>query len=231
MASSPSRAATGTWGKTAPEVEYAGGRGGGSPPPPPVNMFHADLSLRLLLFATSLTALIVLVTSKQTAQIFPFPTLRPSFSVTRSAKFQNSPALIYLVVALAVTCFYSIVTLLTSASAVRSSSPSTKLLFHLVLLDAHILRLEDAHVFNLHLRRPCLMQLMAGVLAAATGAGGAVAYVGMKGNSHVQWNKICHVFDKFCRHTGSAVGVSLVASIVLVALVVLSAYSLYRRSR
>uniref|UniRef100_A0A1D1ZFH0 CASP-like protein n=1 Tax=Anthurium amnicola TaxID=1678845 RepID=A0A1D1ZFH0_9ARAE len=186
--------------KTVPEKEYGGESA------PTVNLFQLDFILRLLLFATTLTALLVLVTGKQTETvILPIP----PFSVTRSAKFNHSPALIYLVTALAVTCFYSILTLVTSGFATSKKSPSTKLLFHLVLLDA----------------------LMAGILAAATGAGGAVAYIGVKGNKYTNWNKICKVFDKFCRHTGSAVGVSLIASILLVALVLLSTYSLYRRSR
>lgn len=72
---------------------------------------------------------------------------------------------------------------------------------------------------------------MLGVMASATGTGGAVAYVGLRGNSHVQWNKICGTFDRFCRYIGSAVAVSLAASVLLVALIVLSSYSLYRRSR
>ncbi|RWW00610.1 hypothetical protein GW17_00036420 [Ensete ventricosum] len=67
-------------------------------------------------------------------------------------------------------------------------------------------------------------------MASATGNAGSVAYIGLKGNSHVNWNKICNVYGKFCRHVGSSAAVSLVASIVLVLLVVLSSYSLYRRS-
>ncbi|PKU85493.1 CASP-like protein [Dendrobium catenatum] len=46
-----------------------------------------DFALRLLLFAFSLTALVVLLTSKQTVTI---PVL--TITITRSAKFTNSPA-------------------------------------------------------------------------------------------------------------------------------------------
>ncbi|RRT50785.1 hypothetical protein B296_00051521 [Ensete ventricosum] len=73
--------------------------------------------------------------------------------------------------------------------------------------------------------------VMAGVMASATGTAGSVAYLGLKGNSHVNWNKVCNVYDKFCRHVGSSAALSLVASAVLVSLVVLSSYSLYRRCR
>lgn len=152
----------------------------------------------------------------------------------------------YLMAALAATCGYSVVTLVASATAVRKASPSTKLLLHLIILDTVIplksrnySRKSTPRSFgnSIRIRRwshPMLnwmdVQTMAGVLAAATGAGGGVAYIGLKGNSHVRWNKICGVYDNFCRHVGSAVGVSLIASIVLVLLVILSACSLYRRA-
>lgn len=72
---------------------------------------------------------------------------------------------------------------------------------------------------------------MAGIMASATGATGGVAYIGLKGNSHVNWSKICNFYDKFCRHIGASALVSLIASIILVILVIISSYSLYRRSR
>lgn len=76
-----------------------------------------------------------------------------------------------------------------------------------------------------------MVQIMAGVVASATGAAGGVAYIGLKGNSHARWAKICGVFDKFCRHVGSSTAMGLIASIALVLLVVVSTYSLYRRTR
>lgn len=66
-------------------------------------------------------------------------------------------------------------------------------------------------------------------MASATGAAGFVAYIGLKGNSHVNWSKVYNVYGKFCRHIGSSITISLVASILLGLLVVPSAYSLHRR--
>ncbi|URE04720.1 Double-stranded RNA binding motif [Musa troglodytarum] len=177
--------------KDAPESGYA---------VPPPNLFGVDFGLRLLLLASAVSALVVLVTSKQTESI---PTsLPPPFPpfISRDAKFQHSPAFIYLLVALSVTCFYSIITVAASFSAITSPSPSPRMLFHLVLSDA----------------------VMAGVTASATGSAGSVAYLGLKGNSHVNWNKVCNVYDKFCRHVGSSAAVSLAASVLLVSLVMLS---------
>ncbi|XP_077243716.1 CASP-like protein 1D1 isoform X2 [Tasmannia lanceolata] len=124
------------------------------------------------------------------------------------AKFNYSPAFIYFVVGLSVAGLYSLLSLMCSAFAISKPSASTKILFLFAILDA----------------------LMAGIVASATGAAASIAYVGLKGNSHVYWLKICNIYDKFCRHIGSSVAVSLFASIILVLLVALSTYSLYRRS-
>ncbi|CAL9130275.1 unnamed protein product [Musa textilis] len=191
-------------GKTAPESGYV------VPSRPPPNLFLLDFGLRVLLFASAVSGIVVMVTSKQT-ELIPVSVAPSSqiFFISRDAKFQHSPAFIYLVAALSVTGLYSIITLLVSLLSIASPSPSPRTLFLLILFDT----------------------LLAGVMASATGNAGSVAYIGLKGNSHVNWNKICNVYGKFCRHVGSSTAVSLVASIVLVLLVVLSSYSLYRRSR
>ncbi|XP_008799290.1 CASP-like protein 1D1 [Phoenix dactylifera] len=188
------------YGKTMPESGYV-------PPSSPPNFFVVDFALRLLLLASTVSSLVVLVTSKQTRTL-PANFAPPFSFVTRDAYFKDSPALIYLLVALSVAGLYSIITILASGFAISRPSPSTKLLFHLIVFDA----------------------LMAAILASATGTAGSVAYIGLKGNSHVGWTKICNVYGKFCRHIGASAAVALVASIVLVLLVVLSSYSLYRRS-
>lgn len=76
-----------------------------------------------------------------------------------------------------------------------------------------------------------LTQIMLGIVASATGAAGSIAYVGLKGNDHTRWMKICHVYDKFCRHVGSSIAVSLFAAVLLVFLCVLNICSLYKRIR
>lgn len=72
---------------------------------------------------------------------------------------------------------------------------------------------------------------MAGIMASAMGSTGGVAYIGLKGNDHVGWMKICNRFGKYCRHIGSSAALSLLASVILVLLVAVSSYSMYRRSR
>ncbi|KAL2339077.1 hypothetical protein Fmac_013523 [Flemingia macrophylla] len=125
-----------------------------------------------------------------------------------SAKFRYSPAFVYFVAAFSVSGLYSIITTLASLSAIKNPTLRNKLLLHYVLWDALIL----------------------GIIASAVGTAGGIAYLGLKGNRHVVgWNKICNVFDDFCRHVGSAIAVGLFGSIVTLLLIGLSAYSIHSR--
>ncbi|PIA61630.1 hypothetical protein AQUCO_00300862v1 [Aquilegia coerulea] len=162
-----------------------------------------DLSLRLLVFASSLTAVLLMVTSKQT-EFISVPGI--PIQVPNTAKFNYTPAFVYFVVALSVAGLHSIVSIL--GSLVRKQSHSNKLLFHYILMDL----------------------LMVGIVVSATGTAGGIAYTGLKGNSHAGWGKICNVYDKFCRYVGISLALSLFASVLLVVLVMLSTYTLYRRS-
>ncbi|KAE8731563.1 CASP-like protein 1D1 [Hibiscus syriacus] len=164
-----------------------------------------DVVLRVLLFAASLSAVVVMVTSKQ-SEMVPVPGLPPNIRVPFSAKFNHSPAFIYFVAALSLTGLYSIITTVASILASRKTK-SILLLF--ALLDV----------------------VFVGIVASATGAAGAVAYIGLRGNNHVRWNKICNTFDTFCRNIGSAVALSLFAAILLVLLSMTSTSTLYRKIR
>jgi hypothetical protein len=63
-------------------------------PSPPAKLRPAELVLRLLLFAASLSGLVVLVTGKQTA-IVPVVLTPPFRFGPVAAEFTNSPALMY----------------------------------------------------------------------------------------------------------------------------------------
>ncbi|XP_062190693.1 CASP-like protein 1D1 [Phragmites australis] len=192
-------------GKAAPE---SGGYPAARAPSPPANFSCADLVLRAFLFAATLSALVVLVTAKQTVLV-PVALAPRLVVMPITSKFKDSPALIYLLVALCVTCFYSLLTAVSSLRFISGSASTAKTLFLVLLLDV----------------------FYAAIMASATGSAGGVAWIGLNGNSHTRWIKICNVYGKFCRHIGSSTFLSLIASIVLVLLAVLDAYSLYRRSR
>ncbi|XP_011071479.1 CASP-like protein 1 [Sesamum indicum] len=172
---------------------------------PPVDYFAvAEVVLRFLLFASAVVAVVVTVTSNQTKQV---PLQFPPFQASLPAKFNHSPAFIYFVAALSVAGLYSIITTLLSFYALLKPGCCPQVLSHFVIFDV----------------------LLLGVVASATGAAGAVAYIGLRGNSHLGWKKACNVYDEFCKHVGSSIFVSLFASIVLTLLVLLSIYSLSKK--
>lgn len=74
------------------------------------------------------------------------------------------------------------------------------------------------------------MQLLLGIVASAAGAAGEVAYIGLRGNSNVGWNKMCNVYDSYCRHVGFSVLCSVFASIVLAFLIMVNIITLSRKS-
>ncbi|XP_057485257.1 CASP-like protein 1 [Actinidia eriantha] len=196
--------------KPAPELEKAAPEPEKAVPlpegPPQDRFVVVDVFLRLLLCACSVVAVVVMVTSKQTKMLGRLP-VAPFSPVFKQAKFNHSPALIYFVAALSVAGLYSLITAAVSFLALLKPGCSTKMVAHIVIFDVLVL----------------------GIVAAAAGTAGGVAYIGYKGNSHVMWNKVCNVYDKFCHHVAASLGVSLVASVVLVLLVILSVYSLSKK--
>ncbi|KAJ8434926.1 hypothetical protein Cgig2_029772 [Carnegiea gigantea] len=177
---------------------------------------RADVGLRLLLLAASIVAVVLMVTSKQTKNI-PVPTI-PGLTIANPAKFDDSAALvkgnrfaeltIEICENIDVLGLYSIITTIASLAVMGKSSVPAKYFWILAVHDLLVL----------------------GLVAAATGTAGGVAYIGLQGNSHVNWGKICNVYDKFCRFIGSSIAVSLFAAVVLVLLVAINVYSLYRRT-
>lgn len=195
--------------KVAPPVEAPVAEPAKVAPPPttrPTDYFAvADVVLRLLVFASALVSVVVMSTSKQT-EIVPSPA--PPYQAPRSAKFIHSPALIYFVAALSVAGFFSIITTLGSLySLTKPAGCSAKIISHFIIIDV----------------------LLLGIVASATGAAASVAYIGLKGNTHVGWGKVCSLYGKFCRYLGASIGVSLFTTVMLVLLVLLSVYSLSKK--
>ncbi|KAL0388695.1 UNVERIFIED_CONTAM: CASP-like protein 1D1 [Sesamum radiatum] len=168
----------------------------------------ADVVLRFLLFASGVVAVVVMVTSKQT-ELIPIPIppfLIPLLPNLRRAKIKRIQSQ-YFVAALSVAGLYGAITTLISLFALCKPASHPRLLSHFVIFDV----------------------LLFGIVAAATGTAGGVGYIGLKGNSHVQWRKICDIYGEFCRHIGASIAVSLFGSVVLALLVLLSIYSLSKR--
>ncbi|XP_044506122.1 CASP-like protein 1D1 [Mangifera indica] len=173
-----------------------------------VNCFVGDVALRVSLFAATLVGVVFMVTSKQT-ELVAVPGAPVGVKIPLTAKFNQEPAFVYLVIALLIACLYSIIKIVAMFLKVFKPTFSKKLLLHFALLDL----------------------LIFGVVVSATGAAGAVGYVGWKGDGHVGWSKVCPIYDKFCGHTAKSIAMSLLASVILFLLSMLSIFSLYKRAR
>ncbi|XP_047157946.1 CASP-like protein 1D1 [Vigna umbellata] len=182
------------------DIEY---KSSSTPPPPAgVDYFKVHVILRFLLLAASVVALGVIVSSDQTELVLFQGTLVP-----QPAKFQHSPAFVYFVAAFSVSGLYALVSALASIAVIQKPEFKLKFLLNFIFWDTLIL----------------------GIIASATGAAGTVAYIGLKGNSHVGWIKVCNVYDKFCRHLAGSIAVALFGSIITVLLIWLSAFTIYSR--
>jgi len=201
-----------TSGYTQNKARADGNRDTGGVSPSQKSLFAVDSILRLLAIGATLAAAIVMGTNKQTVAV-PLPLGPGGASVLAplSAKYHYSPAFIFFVVANAIACGYTVLSLIPSVAgklAARSGAHAPASAFLLAVADLVMVAL-----------------VMAGASAAA-----AIAYVGYKGNSHTQWLKICDNFDRFCHHTAGAIASSFVGVIILLILTVISIYSIYKRT-
>ncbi|OWM71279.1 CASP-like protein 1E1 [Punica granatum] len=166
-----------------------------------------ELALRAVAFGLTLAAVVVLGTDKQTTTV-PLqvsPSL-PPLIVPVSAKWHYLSAFVYFVVANAVACGYAALSLLLLFLISRGGK--TAAFAVITIIDI----------------------MMVALLFSSNGATTAVGILGREGNSHVQWNKVCNVFDKFCDRVAVAVVLSLVGSLGFVILASFAIMGLHRRS-
>ncbi|KAL3749362.1 hypothetical protein ACJRO7_010467 [Eucalyptus globulus] len=151
------------------------------------------LALRLLALALTLAAAVVLGVDKQTktvpVQVSP---ALPAQNVPVTAKWHYQSAFVYFVVANAIACGYSALSLLLLLA--NKAGKSRTLASAVAILDI----------------------IMVALLFSGCGAATAVGVLGREGNSHVKWGKVCNVFDKFCDRVAVAIGLSLFGSLAFV---------------
>ncbi|KAM7463043.1 hypothetical protein LguiA_031164 [Lonicera macranthoides] len=167
----------------------------------------SEVFLRFLALILTLVAAIVGGVNKQT-KVVPLvlvPTL-PPVNLPVSAKFNYMSAFVYFVVANAIACSYATATLLLSLADMCGKKGLSLLI---IILDLAVVAL----------------------LFSGNGAATAVGVLGYHGNSHVRWNKVCNVFDKFCNQLAGAIVVSLLGSLAFFVLVVLAALNLHKKSK
>ncbi|CAD6269273.1 unnamed protein product [Miscanthus lutarioriparius] len=140
----------------------------------------------MALNAQSYTAVVAIVGTRPLTQTF-------------TAKFRDTPAFVYFVIANAIAAAYNL---------------------EVLLIRRLILRRRMAGLV-VHMLDMVIMALLA--TGAATAA--AMAELGKNGNVHARWNPICDRFGSFCSRGGVALASSFTGVALMMALNLLSAAS------
>ncbi|XP_010904649.1 CASP-like protein 1B1 [Elaeis guineensis] len=157
--------------------------------------------LRLAALLATVTATIVMALNKQTKSITAaFVGTNPIIQ-TFTAKFQQTPAFVYFVIANAVASLYNL----------------------LVLLLRPFMKRKAHEIFE-HLGG----MVMVSVVASGAAAAAAMAELGKNGNLHARWNPICNRFDAFCCRGGVALIASFIGASLLMILNTVSTITLYK---
>ncbi|CAH9071788.1 unnamed protein product [Cuscuta epithymum] len=168
-----------------------------------------DFCVRVLAFANTFAAALVLGVDKQTKLIdIQIVSTLPPVSVPVTANWKYMSAFVYFVVVNSIACAYAAVSLVLMLVARGAKSSRMTSLF-LIISDL----------------------LMMGLLFSGVGATAAVGLLGFTGNSHLRWNKVCNVFGKFCAQVGGAIFVSFAGATFFLLLVLLAALKLHSNNK
>ncbi|KAF3488458.1 hypothetical protein F2Q69_00056787 [Brassica cretica] len=158
-----------------------------------------EVLLRCSATALALLALILIVTDTQVKKIF---------TIEKRAKYTDMKALVFLVVANGIAAAYS---LLQSVHCVVGSMKGSVLLNKSL---AWAIFLSD--------------QAVAYMSVAAIAASAESGLIGIRGEEKLQWMKVCNMFGKFCNRSAGGTASALLASIAMVFVSSISAFSLFR---
>ncbi|KAJ1414255.1 Casparian strip membrane protein [Sesbania bispinosa] len=161
---------------------------------------NCDLLLRVLALVLTLVAAVVSGADKQTTIVpIKFLDSLPPLDVPVTAKWHYLSAFVYFVVANIIACAYASVSVV-----VVVANRSERVWMSVV----------DG--------------LMVGLLFSSNGAAIAVGVLGLQGNSHIHWNKVCNVFGKFCDQMAASLLISLLGSIAFLLLLLLPLFRLHQ---
>ncbi|CAI8590535.1 unnamed protein product [Vicia faba] len=158
-----------------------------------------ELVLRCVILGLGLLAVVLIVTDSQ---------VRVFFTLEKKAKFTDMKALVFLVVANGLAAGYSLIQGLRCAVSMIKGS----VLFKKPLAWA---------IFSGD-------QVMAYITVAAVAAAAQSAVFAKMGQPELQWMKICNMYGKFCNQVGEGLASAFLASISMVILSCISAFSLFR---
>ncbi|KAF7145270.1 hypothetical protein RHSIM_Rhsim04G0216800 [Rhododendron simsii] len=167
----------------------------------------SEVGLRFLAFSLTLVAAVLVGVDKQTKIVaIPVVSTLPPLNVPVTAKYHYFSAFVYFVVVNAVACAYALISLVLTLASKKGGSKG-----------------------GLALMITTLDLVMLALLSSASGATGGVGLIGIRGNSHVQWKKVCNVFEKFCHQMLAGLILSVLGSAIFLLLLVISARKLQKK--
>ncbi|XP_077219197.1 CASP-like protein 1E2 [Tasmannia lanceolata] len=131
--------------------------------------------------------------------------LIPLLGLSVTAKWHYSSAIVFFVVVNSIACAYAAISLVLS---IANRTATGGLALCLIIFDLTVTAL----------------------LFSAVGAASTIGVLGYNGNSHLNWNKVCTGFDKFCHQLTASIVISLVGSVIFLLMTILSTMNLHRRS-
>ncbi|CAM8971282.1 unnamed protein product [Rhodiola kirilowii] len=167
---------------------------------------HGEVLLRFMGFVLTILGSLLVGFDRQTRSwLFEVGANLPPLKVELTAKYQYMSTMVFFVIANAIVCTYAAISLGFYLMTSREGKRSLSLV--LIITDA----------------------LIMGFLLSAVGAAAGVGIIGRDGNSHLQWHKVCYMFNKFCNQGIVAVVFSTLGSVCFFLLITLSAFNLHKK--
>ncbi|CAL0320197.1 unnamed protein product [Lupinus luteus] len=166
------------------------------------------LSLRVIAFLATASATIVMATNKETKNLIVATIGSTSIKATITAKFNQSPAFVFFVIANASASLHNLVMI-----AVETLGPQ---------YDYKGLRLAMIAILDM---------LVMGLASSGDGAASFISELGKNGNKDARWNKICDKFENYCSQGGGALIASFIGLILLLIITVMSITNLIKPNR
>lgn len=159
----------------------------------------AELGLRCLICASAIISIVLIVTDYEVKEFF---------TIRKEAKFTDMKAIVFLVVANGLAVAYSLIHVLRCVMSMFRGS---------VLLNKTL----AWAIFSGD-------QIMAYLNLAAVSAALQSGLFAKFGQTELQWMKICKLYEKYCNQSGEGLASALLASLSMVILSAISAFSLFR---
>ncbi|KAK4398839.1 CASP-like protein 2B1 [Sesamum angolense] len=158
-----------------------------------------ELVLRCVICVLAILAAVLIGTDTQVREIF---------TIRKKAKFTDMKALVFLVIANGLAAAYSLVQVLRCVlSMIRGTVLFSKPLAWAIFSGD---------------------QVMAYLSLSAVAASAQSAVFAKLGQPELQWMKTCTLYEKFCNQVGEGVASAVLASLSMVFLSAISAFSLFR---